>query len=137
MLWKYDVSKKVRIFFFNLSGIAQLVEHSTLMPKYPRSIDGEGELKTFNFLLTICLSYINLSANRTWFAFADDPYGWATSKLCQVTRLPMWACQLMNLLLNELQSPIKSMLSLKKFNSWIFSGLSYLPNFYLSQIMSV
>jgi hypothetical protein len=29
-------------FFFN-SGIAQLVERSTLMRKYPRSIPGEGE----------------------------------------------------------------------------------------------
>ncbi len=33
------------------------------------------------------------SAHRTWFAFADDPCGWATSKLCQVTRLPMRSCQ--------------------------------------------
>ena len=40
--------------------------------------------KIFHFLL----SYINTSAHRTWFAFADDPYGWATSKLCQVSRLP-------------------------------------------------
>ncbi len=24
---------------------------------------------------------------------ADDPYGWATGKLCQVTRPPMRACQ--------------------------------------------
>ncbi len=63
------------------------------MRKYPRSIPGQKEKKIFDFLLRIFLSYINSSAHRTWFAFADDPYGWATSKLCQVTRLPMRACQ--------------------------------------------
>ncbi len=52
-----------------------------------------GRIKIFDFLLRIFLSYINSSALRTWFAFADDPYGWATGKLCQVIRLPMRACQ--------------------------------------------
>ena len=70
-----------RVFLYFCSGKAQLVERWTLMRKYPRSIPGDGEKK---ILLRIFLSYINSSAHRTWFAFADDPYGWATSKFVKL-----------------------------------------------------
>ena len=73
-----------RVFLYFCSGKAQLVERSTLMRKYPRSIPGDGEKKIFDFLLRIFLSYINSSEHRTWFAFADDPYGWATSKFVKL-----------------------------------------------------
>ena len=70
------------------SGTAQFVERSTLMRKYPGSIPGEGEKNSIFYW-----EYFWAISTQMCIEHDLPMNGWATSKLCQVTRLPMCACQ--------------------------------------------